>query len=50
MEVDANEFEIGEIISQGGFSIVHRATLRGTEVNLYIYKYKYLNYIPIKKR
>lgn len=37
MEVDANEFEVGEIVSQGGFSIVHRATFRGTEVPIHVY-------------
>jgi precorrin isomerase len=40
MEVDASEFEIGEIVSQGGFSIVHRAMLRGTEVLCDIYNMK----------
>ena len=34
MEVDVSEFSIGDIISQGGFSIVHKAVFRGTEVKL----------------
>ncbi|CAD8047771.1 unnamed protein product [Paramecium primaurelia] len=32
LEIDSNEFEVHEIISQGGFSIVHRGYLRGTEI------------------
>ncbi|CAD8077949.1 unnamed protein product [Paramecium primaurelia] len=32
LEVESNEFEVHEIISQGGFSIVHRGYFRGTEI------------------